>query len=261
MAKVALITGASAGIGYATTEALAADGWSVVGASRRGSTGGSEGLIMDVDDDASVSEGVQGIVERHGSIDALITCAGWGVAGAAEVTPLEVAKAQFETNFWGSVRVVQAVLPGMRTRRAGHIVLVSSIGGALGLPFQAFYSASKFALEGFGEALAYEVAPFGIQVTLLQPGNVRTEFTERRQTLPADGYDPAQSKAIGVMERDEKNGVPPEKVAAAVRKALASRHPPRRMVVGRVSETIGVVAKRALPFRLFEAAAKGSLGV
>ena len=156
--KLVVVTGASAGIGRACCDRLARSGWTVVEASRRGSSGsGWRGLVMDVDDDASVSEGVAGILGEHGRIDALAACAGWGLAGPAEQTPLAEAKAQFETNFWGAVRVTNAVLPIFRRQGGGRVVLMSSIGGVLGIPFQSFYSASKFALEGYGESLAYEV--------------------------------------------------------------------------------------------------------
>ncbi len=184
MDKVVLVTGASAGIGRATATNLAAAGWAVVGASRRGTASeGWTGLVMDVDDDGSVAAGVRSVIDRFGHIDALVTCAGWGLAGAVENTPIADAKAQLETLFWGTVRVVQTVLPAMRANKSGRIVLFSSIGGVIGLPFQAFYSASKFAIEGWGEALAYEVGPFGIKVTLVQPGNFRTDFTENRRTV------------------------------------------------------------------------------
>jgi NAD(P)-dependent dehydrogenase (short-subunit alcohol dehydrogenase family) len=106
---------------------------------------------MDVDDDEAVQAGVAEIVERHGRIDALVLAAGWGIAGAVEHTPMEDAKAQLETNFFGVVRVTQAALPHMRSQRGGRIVIVSSIGGAIGIPFQSFYSASKFALEGWAD--------------------------------------------------------------------------------------------------------------
>ncbi len=266
MDKVALVTGASAGIGWATAARLAANGWVVVGASRRGTApDGCEGLVMDVDDDASVSDGVAKVLEERGHLDALVTCAGWGVAGAFELTPIEDAKAQLETNLWGTVRAVQAVLPAMRAAGGGRVVLLSSIAGMIGIPFQAFYTAGKFALEGLGEAFAYEVEPFGIKVTLVQPGNVRTEFTERRRVVGAgalDGsYSSAQAKAISVMERDERKGVAPDKVAGVVSKVLTSGHPPRRVSVGRASERVGILAKRAMPFWAFQAGARSSLGV
>ncbi len=261
-----LVTGASAGIGQACADRLHEAGWAVTGASRRGTTsGGWAGLVMDVDDEASVQAGVAGMLAGHGSVDALVAAAGWGLAGAVEHSALEEAKAQFETNFWGCVRVVKAVLPEMRARGRGRIVLVSSIGGVIGIPFQAFYSASKFALEGFGEALAYEVEPFGVRVTLVQPGNVRTDFTDsRRMALASAGdvaYGSALSKAVGQMEHDERNGVPPGEVAAVVQRILRSPRPPRRVSVGKAGERAGLVAKRLLPFRAFEAAARSSLGV
>ena len=289
MEKVALVTGASAGIGRATAARLAAEGWAVVGASRRGTAPeGCQGLVMDVDEGASVNEAVGRVLAERGRVDALVTCAGWGVAGALELTPVDAAKAQLETNFWGTVRVVQAVLPAMRAAGGGRLVLLSSIGGLIGLPFQAFYSASKFALEGLGEALAYEVAPFGVKVTVIEPGNVRTEFTDRRRVVGAgegwpvgraggpaaggeagpagagpsiEGYSRAQAKAISVMEQDERNGVAPDKVAAVIVRVLSSSRPPRRVSVGKASERVGLVAKRLMPFWAFEAAARSSLGV
>ena len=264
-AGTVLVTGASAGIGRACAEELHAAGWAVTGASRRGSAAPSwDGLVMDVDDDDSVRAGVAGVLAAAGRIDALVAAAGWGLAGAAEHCTITEAKAQLETNFWGCVRVVQHVLPAMRAQGGGRIVLVSSIGGVIGIPFQAFYSASKFALEGFGEALAYEVAPFGIRVTLVQPGNVRTDFTASRRLAEAAGdpvYEAALSKAVGVMARDETNGVPAAQVAAVVRRVLESPRPPRRVSAGKAGERAGLLAKRLLPFRAFEAAARGSLGV
>jgi NAD(P)-dependent dehydrogenase (short-subunit alcohol dehydrogenase family) len=264
--RVAVVTGASAGIGKACAERLAAAGWAVTGASRRG-TGGSgwAGLVMDVDTDASVQEGIAGVMAREGRVDALVAAAGWGVAGAAEYTSIAEAKAQFETNFWGCVRVVQAVLPHMRAQGAGRIVLISSIGGVIGIPFQAYYSASKFALEGFAEATAYEVAPFGVHVTLVQPGNIATDFTACRVFAGGgagdSAYSAAMTKAISLMERDEANGAPAGQVAAAIERVLSATRPPRRMSVGKAAERAGLLAKRLLPFRVFEAAAKGSLGV
>ncbi len=266
MAKVVLITGASAGIGRACADRLHRAGWTVVGASRRGTPSGAwQGLVMDVDRDESVRDGVAEVLAQHGRIDAVVASAGWGIAGAVEHTTIPEAKAQVETNLWGATRLVQAVLPAMRLEGAGRIVLISSIGGVVAIPFQAFYSASKFALEGLGEALAYEVAPFGIDVTLVEPGNIRTDFTANRKTAAAttgdDVYKSAFETALGVMERDEANGAAPEVVAATVHKILDSRRPPRRVSVGKAGERIGILAKRLLPHRFFEAAAKSSLGV
>jgi NAD(P)-dependent dehydrogenase (short-subunit alcohol dehydrogenase family) len=265
-AKSVLVTGASAGIGLAVADRLHTAGWTVTGASRRGTaSAGWTGLVMNVDDDDSVRSGVTAVLERTGGIDALVAAAGWGLAGAVESSSVEEAKAQLETNFWGCVRLVQQVLPAMRQQGGGRIVLVSSIGGAIGIPFQAFYSASKFALEGLGESLAYEVAPFGIEVTLVQPGNVKTDFTDSRRMARAarddQVYGPAAARAISRMERDERNGVPADQAAAVVEKVLEARRPPRRVSVGKTGERAGLYAKRLLPFRAFESSARSSLGV
>jgi NAD(P)-dependent dehydrogenase (short-subunit alcohol dehydrogenase family) len=274
-ARVVLVTGASAGIGRACADRLAAANWTVVGASRRGTAGNPDGspgttaswagLVMDVDDEDNVRSGVDGIVREHGRLDAVVAAAGWGVAGAAEFTGIAEARAQFDTNFWGCVRVVQAALGHMREQTSGRILLVSSLAGVIGIPFQAYYSTSKFALEGFGESLAYEVAPFGISVTLVQPGNIKTDFTANRQICTeADSggvYAAAMTRAVAVMERDEANGAPAGQVAATVQRVLESGRPPRRVSAGKTAERAGVMAKRLLPFRIFEAAAKGSLGV
>lgn len=266
MGRVVLVTGASSGIGNATATALAASGWAVVGASRRGTGGdGWPGIVMDVDDDTSVNDGVAAVLAQHGRVDGLVTCAGWGIGGPAEETPVDDAKAQMETNFWGSVRAVRAVLPAMRAQGGGRLVLLSSIGGVIGVPFQAFYSASKFAIEGFAEALAYEVSPFSVKVTIVQPGNVHTGFTANRRLVgssaPDGAYVKAADKAIKVMERDEKNGVPAGDVAAVVAKVLSARRPPRRRSVGKASERVGLLGKKLLPFPLFQASARGALGV
>jgi NAD(P)-dependent dehydrogenase (short-subunit alcohol dehydrogenase family) len=275
--RVVIVTGAAAGIGRACADRLAAAGWTVVGADRRsigGAAGGSDGsssrastawasLVMDVDDGHAVRAGVSEVLRRHGRIDALVAAAGWGVAGAAEFTPIDDARALFETNFWGYVRVVQAVLPHMRAQHGGRILLVSSMGGLVGLPFEAYYSASKFALEGFGESLAYEVAPFGITVTLLRPANTATDFSRRICTeADTEGvYATAAAKAIEVRQRGTANGVPPARVAAAAQRLLESRRPPRRKSAGRAWERSAVISKGIMPFRLFEAASKKSLGI
>jgi NAD(P)-dependent dehydrogenase (short-subunit alcohol dehydrogenase family) len=263
--KVILITGASSGIGLACADHLTARGWTVVGASRRGVAPAPwHPLTMDVDDDASVENGVAQVVETYGRLDAVVANAGWGLAGAVELTSMAEAKAQLETNFFGVVRVVKAALPHLRASGDGRVVIVSSIGGVVGIPFQAFYSASKFALEGYGEALAYEVAPFHVGVTLVQPGNFRTEFTANRRDVSVESgrlYDAAVAKAIHRMEQDEHNGADPLDAARAIERVLASRRPPRRISVGKPGERIGVIAKRVIPFRLFERAARSSLGV
>ena len=269
--KVVLITGASSGIGRSCADHLADRGYTVVGASRRGAADATwASLSMDVDDDSSVAAGIEQVVREHGGIDAVVPCAGWGLAGAVEQTPIGDARAQLETNFFGVVRTVTAALPSLRAR-AGRIVVISSIGGVIGLPFQAYYSASKFALEGWAEALAWEVKPFGVGVTLVQPGNFRTGFTGARRTVgdagsahgagDDDPYRAARDKAVRQMERDEEGGADPTAVARAIERALVARRPARRTSVGPASERFGILAKRILPARVFEAASASSLGV
>ena len=262
--KVVLITGASAGIGRACAERLTASGFSVIGASRRYEAGSAwPTLSMDVDDDASVNSGVGRVIAEHGGLDAVVTCAGWGLAGAIEQTSLADAKAQLETNFFGTVRVVRAALPSLRAR-GGRVIVMSSIGGIIGLPFSGYYSASKFALEGWAEALAWEVKPFGVDVTLVEPGNFRTDFTKSRREVDVTGDDPyltARQKAISTMERDELKGPDPSSAARAVEKVLTSQRPPRRVTVGPLGERIGPLAKRLLPTKIFEKASASSLGV
>jgi NAD(P)-dependent dehydrogenase (short-subunit alcohol dehydrogenase family) len=264
MTRVALVTGASAGIGHATADLLADRGWTVVGASRRGTGGAAwQGLVMDVDDDASVREGTARVLSEHGRIDALVAAAGWGLGGPVETTTIDEARAQLETNFWGTVRVTTELLPHLRQAVGGRIVVVSSIGGLIALPFQAYYSAGKFALEGWAEALAYEVAPYGVHVTLIEPGNFRTDFTASRRmsAAPNGPYDAAVQRAIQAMERDERSGANPSDVAALIATQLDTGRPRRRISVGKPGERIGLAAKRGLPHRLFETLAKGSLGV
>lgn len=263
---VVLVTGASAGIGRATSDRLHQAGWTVVGASRRGTTsGGWSAMIMDVDNDESVVEGVASLTDQYGHIDAVVTCAGWGLAGPVEHTSIADAKDQMETNFWGTVRVVREVLPTMRKQGHGRIIAISSLGGIIGIPFQAFYSASKFALEGYAESLAYEIERFGIRVTLVEPGNVSTDFTSsRRDVKSADAdktYREAVAKAVGKMVIDEQRGVSSDAVAMVVQRILNTKNPARRVSVGALDERIGLLGKRLLPYRLFEKAARSSLGV
>lgn len=265
MSRVVLVTGSSAGLGKATADLLATQGWTVIGASRRGGSGAgwASGLVMDVDDDVSVATGIDRVIADHGRIDAVVAAAGWGLAGPVETTSLDEAKAQVETNFWGVVRVVTAALPHMRAQGGGRIVAVSSIGGLIAIPFQAYYSASKFALEGWAEALAYEVAPFNVTVTLIEPGNFKTDFTSSRVDAaePPGDYAVALQHAIEVMEHDEQHGAPPVQVAQLISKQLNAKRPRRRISVGKSGERIGLVAKRVLPHSLFEMAAKDALGV
>jgi NAD(P)-dependent dehydrogenase (short-subunit alcohol dehydrogenase family) len=235
-----VVTGASSGLGAATAVHLAAAGYRVYAASRRGivdhaaAAGTLIPLTMDVDDDASVGGAIEAVWQAEGRIDALVNCAGFGIAGAIEDTPLAMAQAQFNTNVFGVLRVCRRVLPLMRRAGAGVIVNVTSIAGELALPFQGLYSASKFAVEGLSEALHAEVRPFGIDVVLVQPGDFRTGFTAaRRLAAPGDSpYAERVRQAIAIAARDENAGADPQRVASLIARIVASRRPRLRYVVG-----------------------------
>src|SRR5437868_7748992 len=188
--NVALITGASSGIGAACAAFLVQQGHRVYGGSRSAvSTAGVEPITLDVSDDASVASAMETILAKDGRLDILVNNAGFGIAGAIEDTSIDEARAQFDVNFFGVLRMCRAVLPRMRQQKGGYIVNIGSIGGLIAIPFQGFYSASTFALEGFSEALRLEVRPFGIHVVLIEPGDHRTSFTQNRRSTaqPAAG--------------------------------------------------------------------------
>ncbi len=236
--QVVLITGASSGIGRASALALTQAGYTVYGTSRRPEAYGDLPyplLAGDVTDPAAVEQVVAEVLTRAGRLDVLVNNAGWGIAGAIEDTTPEEALALFQVNFFGVHRLVRAVLPVMRRQGYGLIVNISSLAGRVGLPFQGFYSASKFALEGFSEALALEVAPFGIQVSLIAPGDFRTDFFRRRQRVAAyatSAYRALADRVLALMERDEQKAAPPEAVARLLLRILRTPRPRFRYTVG-----------------------------
>lgn len=254
--RVVLVTGASSGIGAATARLLAEQGHTVVGFSRRGAApSGVRAGGMDVGDDASVREGVASLLAEHGRLDVVVNAAGYGLAGPVETTALDDARHQFETNFWGTVRVTREALPALRAAGNGLVVNVSSLAGVFAIPFQAYYTASKFALEGWSEALAYEVAPFGVHVTLVEPGNINSGFTDGRHHAGGADREPYAGpyvRAIAIMARDERDAVGPEVVARTISRVVGARRPPRRVTSGSAGERSTVLLRRFLPTRLFE---------
>lgn len=211
--KVVFITGGSSGIGKAAAEALRDMGCTVYEGSRRESVlPGITHLALDVTDEASAVRAVNEVIAREGKIDVLINCAGSGISGAVEFTENEAVRHQMDVNFLGTVNVTKAVLPHMRKAGQGRIVNISSVAAVFPIPFQAFYSASKAAVNGYSMALANEVSPFGITVIAVQPGDIRTGFTASRakSAVGDDVYNGRISRSVAVMERDEENGMSPE---------------------------------------------------
>jgi NAD(P)-dependent dehydrogenase (short-subunit alcohol dehydrogenase family) len=231
-----LVTGASSGIGQATAQALAEEGFRVFGTSRqrRPDAAGVEMLELDVRSDDSVRSCVAEVLARAGRIDVLVNNAGVMHLGVAEETAMAVAHEVFETNFFGVARMINAVLPGMRERRQGRIINVGSAASWVGEPGEAFYSASKHALAGYTEALRHEVWPLGIHVSLVEPGAFKTNVLEAAPT--ADGaigdYDAVRSAASRTLRQALRKGDDPAKVAQLIMKIARARSPRLRYGVG-----------------------------
>lgn len=227
--KIVLITGASTGIGLAAANQLMNKGCKVYSVSRRGSeaqkaqsgTGEIIPVKMDVNNETEIAAVVNRIIKENGKLDAVISNAGNGIAGSVEDTSSEEVKYQFETNFFGAVKVIQACIPVFRQQGYGKIIATSSVAGVIPIPFQAFYSAGKSALLVFMQALAMEVKPFGIQCCIILPGDTKTEFTTaRKYTEKSQSTDSAyfqkMKKSVGKMEKDEQNGMSPDAIASAM---------------------------------------------
>lgn len=254
--RVILITGASSGIGQLCAAHLHQRGYRVYGTSRRAFAAPYAMLRMDVDDDDAVQRGIEHIVAETGRLDGVVNNAGYSLVGAVEETSIEEAKAHFETNFFGALRVCRAALPVMRQQRRGHIVNISSLGGQIGLPFQGIYSATKFALEGMTEALRLEVRPFGIHAVLIQPGDCATGLTASRrstaESLNGTAYQPQFSATVKRIQQDEMRGGSPQAVARLLERILATRSPKPRYRVGPFIEQLAVYAKPNLPGKVFD---------
>ncbi len=258
-----LVTGASSGLGLECAKALASSGFQVYGAARSFPEGvarhetGFKTLRMDVCDDASVEKALAAILKDSGrSPDALVNNAGYGLAGSAEDSSLEEAKALFDTNFFGALRVAKAVLPHMRACGSGLIVNVGSMAGRIPLPFQGLYSASKAAIAALSEAMAAELRPFGIRVALVEPGDFASPFTSKRGSVKGAGEGSHYKKAfdpyiMGAAKR-ESEGMPAAEVARAICEIVEGRRKGFRRLIGSPSEKLAVHLKPYIPKKAFD---------
>lgn len=256
MSKIVLITGASSGFGKATAERLAKRGYTVYGTSRKEmSSDIIHFIVMDVRDKDSVKAGVERVVKEQGRIDVVINNAGMGIGGSLELATEEEIKLQMETNFHGCVNVCQAVLPYLRQQGGGRIINLSSIGGVMGLPYQGFYSASKFAIEGFTEALSAEVRGFGIKVSMVEPGDFATNFTARRYNSEAtaknEAYSASFGRSLAIIETEENGGLKPDVLAKKIEKIVEARNPRLRYVVANFEQKLSVLLKKIVPGNCF----------
>ncbi len=252
MSKVVFLTGGTSGIGRATALLLQEKGCTVYEMSRRADGDPAlTHLVGDITDPASIRACVEQVMEREGRIDILVNNAGFGISGAIEFTTKEEAEKQLAVNFFGAVNVCREVLPIMRKQGSGRIVNLSSVAAPIAIPFQAFYSASKAAINAYTQALANEVRPYGVSVCAVMPGDIHTGFTAARekQIRGDEEYQGRISRSVGRMEHDEQTGMAPEQAAAKIAKvALARRVKPLYAI--RFDYQLFVVLSRILPVRL-----------
>jgi NAD(P)-dependent dehydrogenase (short-subunit alcohol dehydrogenase family) len=269
--KAVLITGCSSGIGRATALRLAGSAWKVYASARRPESiaelrdAGCQTLALDVTDEQSMQAAVDSIEQAEGAVGVLINNAGYSQSGAIETVPMEAVRRQFETNVFGLVRLTQLVLPKMRAQRWGKIVNLGSMGGRLSFPGGGHYHATKHAVEAISDALRFELRGFGIDVILLEPGLITTEFGEAATASMADttiaGDDPYATfnATVGAVTKGAYDGPMrllgggPDRVAKVIERALKRRHPPARITITPSAKlTIGM--RRLLPDRAWDAA-------
>ena len=258
MKKVIFITGISSGFGKHTALLLSGRGHTVYGTARSNveTAPAVNVLLMDLTDHESVRRAVREVKEKEGRIDVLINNAGMHTGGAVETLPEEYARLQMETSFIGMVTLTREVLPLMRSGGGGKIINISSIGGLMGLPFQGYYSAAKFAVEGFSEALRMETASFNVKVVVVNPGDFHTNnSTNRRNYLTPSGNDDPYAaqfrKSLAIIEHDEGKGWKPEVLAEKLARIVECDNTRQRYIIASIDQKLAVLLKKILPGRLF----------
>jgi NAD(P)-dependent dehydrogenase (short-subunit alcohol dehydrogenase family) len=263
MKKVILVTGASSGIGKATALLLLQRGYTIYAAARRTEAmldlqhAGAQLLSMDVTDDDSMQSGIAEILQKEKQLDVLINNAGYGSYGALEDVPLSEARHQFEVNVFGLARLTQLVLPGMRARKSGLIINISSIGGKIAVPHGSWYHASKFALEGLSDCLRMELRQFGIRVVIVEPGAIQTAWNgiarENLQKVSGQtAYSALAARHVKMLAKgDERFGSKPSVIAETIEKAILSRNPKTRYAAGGGARLL-LFIKKIMPDKMFD---------
>ena len=265
--KAVLVTGCSSGIGHATAALLAREGWTVYATARRPETladleqAGCKTLALDVTDESSMTSAVQAVLDAERAIGVLVNNAGYSQSGAVESVPVEQVRRQFETNVFGLLRMCQLVLPGMREQQWGRIVNLSSMGGRLTFPGGGIYHATKYAVEAISDAMRFEVRGFGVEVIVIEPGLIVTNFGETAAGSVGSAEGPYAEFNRVVAEKTEqayhgplaKLGAGPEAVAKSIAAALATDHPKPRYPVT-ASAHLLINQRRLMPDRLWDRA-------
>ena len=251
--KVAVVTGSSSGIGFETSLALARTGFYTYATMRNPEKSNLitkiatseklplQALSLDVNIEKSVTEGINKILNESERIDVLVNNAGFDLTGSLEETSMDEIKGQFETNLFGAIRTMQAVIPTMRNQRSGKIVNITSVGGKLAIPFHSGYHGTKFALEGLSESIQYELDPFGIKIIIIEPGAVGSNFWKNMKSAgkslnPTDGNSPYVSMISNMsaaLKQMEQSSIPPSEVANVIVSAVSIDNPDFRYVVGK----------------------------
>lgn len=259
--KTILITGASSGIGKSCADFFASKGYRIYGTTRNKDNlkdfdGGNISMIfMDVTDPDSIRNAVSAIIAKTGSIDVLINNAGMGMAGSIEDSSYEDVLKQFDTNTFGSISVINEVLPHMRKNGSGRIINIGSVAAYISIPFQAVYSATKAAMTSLSYSLRNETAPYGIKVSIVHPGDLKTNFTANRKSTEKSKsgsvYEKRMKASIAIMEKDEQNGGDPVCVAKTIHRILKRKNPPVAVTVGLKYKIISFLF-RIVPAKLRE---------
>ena len=255
---IILITGITSGFGRAMAERLHADGHTVYGTHRNATEfiPGVRYIKADAQNEQDCEAAVKQVLDAEGRIDVFINNAGMGIGGPLEFTSLEDAQRQMDVNWMGMVRFLHWVVPAMRGQGGGKIICFSSIGGLMGLPFQGLYSASKFAIEGYCEALRLETKAFGIKVVVIEPGDFATNFTAKRKGVSDPrAYEvyKTYAKSLASIEHDETSGLKPEFLASKISRIVKARNPRYNYIISTLEQRLSVILKAILPPSWFAA--------